>query len=60
MIKYETFLGGVRVMLGGKRAGVIQAHSDSGFYYQPVGTKTHGEVFATVAEVKRSLEGEDA
>ncbi len=55
-ITYEKFLGGTRVLLDGKRAGVIQS-VEGGFAYLPGGRKKHqGETFATEAEVKRSLE----
>jgi len=56
MITYQPFLGGVRVMLDGKRIGVIQNARAGGYFYQPVGSKAVGETFPTVAAVKRSLE----
>lgn len=58
MLTYEEYLGGTRVLLDGKRADVIVAVA-GGFAYQPQGrAKLQGETFATVSEVKRSLEVE--
>lgn len=49
---------GIRVALGSKAVGMIR-RDDSGYYYQPKGSKSRGDTFATLEEVKRSLE-EDA
>lgn len=66
MITYEEQRGhkdsrGVRhwntnVFLDNKLVGEIIGVAD-GYTYKPKGKRTHGDVFATLAEVKRSLEG---
>lgn len=56
-ITYVETGGEVRVYSGRLRIGTIkQASIYGGYLYQPKGSKAVGEVFATVAEVKRSLE----
>lgn len=45
-----------RVLLDGKMVGVIRPEKDKpGFYYNPKGSKAHGETFQTVAAVMQSL-----
>lgn len=49
----------IDVRLGRKIIGHIKKAKDgSGYFYQPEGSKLVGETFATIAEVKRSLEEE--
>lgn len=50
------------VKLDGKVVGKIAhtPHQGGGWTYWPKGSKTHGEVFKTVHEVKRSLEEEES
>jgi hypothetical protein len=49
----------IDVRFGRRVAGHIKKAKDgNGFYYQPKGSKLAGETFATVAEVKRSIEEE--
>ena len=58
MITYETFLGGTRVMLEGKRIGVIQAAGD-GWQYLPSGEKKYaGPIYPTIERVKQDIEEE--
>jgi hypothetical protein len=42
------------VLLNGKHAGLIQRKE--GFAYFPKNSKTSGEIFKTIEEVKKSLE----
>ena len=63
MLSYETYLGGTRVLLEGKRVGVIvrvpSLNSDAGFQYQPTANrKFSGEVFSNLGDCKRSLEND--
>lgn len=46
----------IGVLLDGKVVGHILRKSTGGFVYAPKGSTLRGETFATVAEVKRSLE----
>jgi hypothetical protein len=55
MLTYENFTGGVRVLLNGKRTGEIRAAPGGGYRYQPKGSKVFGDTFATIEEVKASL-----
>lgn len=57
-IKYEnldTRVFAIRVLLDGKPVGMIRQDRGGQYYYAPYGSK-RGELFATVGEVKRSLE----
>ena len=47
----------VHVLLGGKRVGVIRKETD-GWRYWPKGSDTGGQLFPSIAAVKKSLESE--
>lgn len=48
----------INVYLEGRLVGDIQTSREPrGFRYSPKGSKAKGEVFSTIAEVKRSVEG---
>ncbi|QJA43003.1 hypothetical protein [Phaeobacter phage MD18] len=47
----------IAVALDGKNVGVIRK-TKGGYHYKPKGTRITGESFATVEEVKASLEEE--
>lgn len=57
MITYIEKPYGIIVRLDGKRVGTILKDPD-GYYYLPYGSTTKGQVYSTLAEVKRSLESD--
>ena len=58
MITYKDSNDGtISVYLDGKLVGKIHEHA-RGFRYYPTGAKTGGDIYKTIAEVKRSLESE--
>lgn len=57
MITYEEITAEIKVKLDGKHVGHIVGSREMGFWYKAKGGQP-GERFATVAEVKRSLEVE--
>lgn len=62
MIDYEFVEGRaafhVKVFVDGKLSGAIRV-VEGGFIYFPKGSRQHGDIFRTVREVQRSLEGDD-
>ena len=56
MLKFEPKFNGKEwvVRLDGKVVGEI-LETSGGFHYVPKGSKTHGSVFPTAQDVKRSL-----
>jgi hypothetical protein len=58
-ITYKPAPTGEAVFVAGKRTGMIVATGD-GYAYRTAGKpRLWGETFATVAEVKKSLRGDD-
>ena len=52
--KYATF-NSEFVYLDGKLVGVIKPCGVAGFAYFPKGSKSHGEIKSSIAEVKKTL-----
>lgn len=51
--------GWTAVFVDGRKRGNIRPAKQGGFLYAPLGSKLTGAIFATVDDVKRSVEGED-
>lgn len=49
----------ITVYLAGRLVGHINGDAAKGFYYRPLGAARRGETYATLAEVKSSLEGRE-
>lgn len=59
MIAYQKCKDGkLAVRLDGRIVGHIKKNPGTGWYYQPKGSRSKGEVLPTVQDVKRSLEEE--
>ncbi len=58
-ITYEDKPRSILVKLDGKKCGAIHPSKGGGYHYAR-SPKNWGDTFATVEEVKRSIEGDDA
>lgn len=58
MITYDETTTEIKVRLEGKHVGTITGSRSMGFRYKPKGGDP-GEVFGTINDVKRSLEGDE-
>lgn len=55
MVSYKSYKGDILVTVDGRRTGAI-IKCDGGYCYRISG-RHRGNVFATIEEVKRSIEG---
>jgi len=58
MITYDETTSEIKVRLGKNHVGTITGSRSMGYWYKPKGGEP-GEIFPTVNQVKRSLEGDE-